>query len=94
MRSDGEGWGRPGEGPADADRQGRVEELGGGEVEVLRGRVGGFLHGELEIAWSVGSGARGGGRRGDGEAAGFGEGGDEGVEPLAGEELGVVLVWV
>lgn len=58
-------------------------------VEVSSGRVRGVLHGEFEVAGEVRFGDRGGGGRGYGEAACFGEGGDEGVEPLAREELGV-----
>lgn len=60
-------------------------------MEVFCWGVGGVLDGEFEVASAVvflGDG--GGGGRGDGEAACFGEGGDESVEPLAGEELGVV----
>ena len=60
-------------------------------MEVSRWGVGGVLHGEFDVGWwvaLVGFGDGGGGGRGYCEAACFGEGGDEGVEPLAGEELG------
>ena len=58
-------------------------------MEVSGWGVGGVLNGEFDVGWwvVVGFGDGGGGGRGYGEAAGFGEGGDEGVEPLAGEEL-------
>ena len=50
----------------------------------------------LALALVLASGGRGRarerGRRRDGEAAGFGDAGDEDVEPLAGEELWNVLV--
>ena len=47
------------------------------------------MDGEFEVARGVGGGVGdgGGGGRGYGEAACFGEGGDEGVKPLAGEKL-------
>jgi hypothetical protein len=62
-------------------------------VEVSRWRVGGVLHCEFDIGgWVIGGfGDGGGGGRGYGEAACFGDGGDESVEPLAGEELDVWL---
>ena len=74
--------------------EGCVEDFGGREVEVLGWWVGGFLDCEFDVAWcwGVGGGEGGGGGRGYGEAAGFGDGGDEGVEPLAGEELGGVSI--
>ena len=63
-------------------------------MEISRWGVGGVLDCEFDVgAWVsllvVGVGCGGGGGRGYGEAACFGEGGDESVEPLAGEELGV-----
>jgi hypothetical protein len=61
-------------------------------VEVFGRRVRRVLHGEFEVAAVFWGGGRG--RRGYGEAACFGEGGDEGVEPLAWEELGLLdLRW-
>ena len=65
-------------------------------MEVSGWGVGGVLNGEFDVGWwvVVGFGDGGGGGRGYGEAAGFGEGGDEGVEPLAGEELGVGVRFV
>lgn len=58
-------------------------------MEVEGWGVGGFLDCEFEVAcFSVAILGRGEmGRRGYGETACFGEGGDVGVEPLAGEEL-------
>lgn len=56
-------------------------------MEVPRGRVGGVLHGEFDVAGRVGFGAGGGRGRGYCEAACFWQGWDEGVEPLAWEEL-------
>lgn len=56
-------------------------------MEVFGGRVRGVLHGEFKVAGAVFPGDGGGGGRGYGEAACFGDGGDECVEPLAGEEL-------
>lgn len=57
-------------------------------MEVFGWGVGGVLDGEFDVAAALGGGGEG--RRGYGEAACFGERGDEGVEPLAGEELDVV----
>jgi len=85
---DWEGWGRVGERAAYADCELGVEYGVDGAVEVFGGRVRGVLHSELEVARGVGFRDRGGGGRFYGEAACFGESGDEGVEPLAGEELG------
>ena len=63
--------------------------------------VGGLLDSEFDMwAWFglvigfVLVGYGGGGWRGYGEAACFGDAGDEGVEPLAGEELGVGVRFV
>lgn len=56
-------------------------------MEVLGGRVRGVLYGEFQVAGSITLGGGGGGGRGYGEAACFGDGGDERVEPLAGKEL-------
>jgi hypothetical protein len=61
-------------------------------VEVGCGRVGGVLYGEFEVGVTVGFWVGEGGRGGYGEAASFGEGRDEGVEPLTGEELGLELL--
>ena len=63
-------------------------------MEISRWGVGGVLHSEFDVGgWValVGFGDGGGGGRGYGEAACFGDGGDEGVEPLAGEELEIWL---
>ena len=62
-------------------------------MEVSGGRVRGVLLGEFEVAGRVGVrfGDGGGGGRGYGEPACFREGRNEGVEPLAGEELGFEL---
>jgi len=72
-------------------------------VEVLGWGVGGFLDGEFDVGgWFVlavglgliGGGDGGGGWRGYGEAACFGDAGDEGVEPLAREELVVNVSYI
>lgn len=93
LSRDREDWGRVCERAAYADGERRVEDGVGGAVEVFRWRVGGILYGEFDIGWWIvaGFGDGGGGGRGYGEAACFGDGGDEGVEPLAGEELEIWL---
>lgn len=77
------------EGAADAHAERGSKEGGRGLLpEEDSRRVGGrALDGELEVARRVGGGLGCGGRRGNGEAAGLGDVRDEGVEPLAGEEL-------
>lgn len=84
-------WRRPNEATADANPDVGLQDLVGWLPEpVGDGIVGRLLDRELEV-WRRRGGFGGmspGGRRGDGEAAGPGDAGDEDVEPLAGEELG------